>query len=151
MADPMRKEGRLLCQQSYLKLVLRWRWALCSSNGCLDSAISRHRSGVRNEYVFVICHHRQHRPPRRTHTHRSKRRLQEVAHRRRRPLRLRVHVLDPSKLQQTLRRRRCNDPRPARSRDQPTHDGSHLAADLGGHRVRLTQRGTPVAATDRND
>lgn len=77
--------------------------------------------------------------------------LQEVTHRGRRTLGLRVAILDTRELEQTLRRRRRNESGTSGSGDETAHDGTDLSRDLRGYSVGLTEVGTPVTPTDRND
>lgn len=114
------------------------------------TGISRHKSGVRNEYVLVICRERKKRDREKESTYRNKRGLQKVAHRRRRSFRLRVAILHTSQLQQSLGGRRSDDASASRSRDQSAHDRSNLAADLGWHRVWFTKGSAPVTSPHRD-
>lgn len=84
-------------------------------------------------------------------TYSNKGRLQEVTHRRGASLGLSVHILDTRKLEQPLRRRSSNDTRTTGRRDKTTHDGSNLSADLGWHGMGLTERGTPVSSSHRDN
>lgn len=77
--------------------------------------------------------------------------LQEVTHRGRRTLGLRVAILDTRELEQTLRRRRRNESGTSGSGYETAHDGTDLSRDLRGYSVGLTEVGTPVTPTDRND
>jgi hypothetical protein len=64
---------------------------------------------------------------------------------------LRVAILDARKLEQTLARGGSNETSSTGSRDETTHDGADLAANLGGNSVGLTEVSTPVTSPDRDD
>jgi hypothetical protein len=62
-----------------------------------------------------------------------------------------VDVVDTSQLQQTLDGGRGHETSTTRSRDKSDRDGTTLAALLDRDGVRLTEVGTPVTTTDRNN
>ena len=84
-------------------------------------------------------------------THGSERRLQEVAHRCGRTLRLGVDIGDAGKLEEALGCGGSDDTGTTGCGDETAHDGADLAGDLRGHGVRLTERSTPVTPTNGND
>jgi len=62
-----------------------------------------------------------------------------------------VAVSDTSELQELLGGRGGNDTGTAGGRDETADRRTTLAGDLGGNGMRLTESGTPVAATDGDD
>jgi hypothetical protein len=62
-----------------------------------------------------------------------------------------VDVVNTSQLQQTLDGGRSDETSTTRSRDKSDGNGTTLAALLDGDGVRLTEVGTPVTTTDRNN